>query len=183
MVATESAGLATKKSDSGIERPGVGPFCQVGPAESVRVAGTNTRYPPAASRYRYGRSRLTGLTGSVVYGGSGKDCAGAPWTPAKTWFQTAFDHGPMLESRTRNCCCDPLMMAPVTESARKPPLANCGPAVQKSMNVSVPPVTLTRRIGAACETAQKLPAARQPDSPATLMVRFDSDRQKLTRAM
>jgi len=37
---------------------------------------------------------------------------------------------PMLLSRTRNCCCDPLVTSPRAESAMKPPLANCGPAVQ-----------------------------------------------------
>ena len=42
---------------------------------------------------------------------------------------------------------------------------------------------LTRRIGAACETAQKSPDARQPDRPVTLIVRFDSERQKLSSAM
>src|SRR5690349_16030206 len=94
MVATESAGLATKKSDSGIDRPGVGPLTHVGPEELVRVAGTKTLYRPEASRNRYGRSRLTGVPGSVVYGGFGKDCAGAPSTPANTWFHTAFDHPP-----------------------------------------------------------------------------------------
>jgi hypothetical protein len=51
------------------------------------------------------------------------------------------------------------------------------------MRVRLPPVTLTRRIGAACDTAQKSPEARHPSRPATLMVRFDSDRQKLTSAM
>jgi len=47
----------------------------------------------------------------------------------------------------------------------------------------VPPVTFTRRIGAACETAQNSAPARQPSSPATLTVRFDSDRQKFVSAM
>src|SRR6266542_1288138 len=89
----------------------------------------------------------------------------------------------MLLSRTRNCCCDPLMTKPVWESAMKPPLAYCGPAVQQSINVRLPPVMLTRRIGAACETAQKSPEDRQPDRPMTLIVRFDSERQKLTSAM
>ena len=42
---------------------------------------------------------------------------------------------------------------------------------------------LTRRIGAAWETAQKSPEARQSVRPVTLMVRFASDRQKLTSAM
>ena len=42
---------------------------------------------------------------------------------------------------------------------------------------------LTRRIGAACDTAQKLAEARQPVPPATLIVRLDSERQKLFSAM
>ena len=41
----------------------------------------------------------------------------------------------------------------------------------------------TRRSGAACETAQKSVAAWQPVPPATLIVRFDSERQKLSSAM
>jgi hypothetical protein len=45
------------------------------------------------------------------------------------------------------------------------------------------PLTFTRRSGAACDTAQNSPEARQPDSPATLMVRLDSERQKFTSAM
>jgi len=44
-------------------------------------------------------------------------------------------------------------------------------------------VTLTRRIGAACETAQKLPEAWQPERPVTLIVRFERERQKLLRAI
>ena len=66
----------------------------------------------------------------LVYGGFGKDCAGAPSTPEKTWFQTPLDHSPMLLSRTKYCCWEPLMTSPVFESEMKPPLANCGPAVQ-----------------------------------------------------
>ena len=67
---------------------------------------------------------------SVVYGGLGNDCAGAPWTPAKTWFQTPFVQPPMLLLRTRYCCCEPLTTVPEScESAMKPPLANDG-AVQ-----------------------------------------------------
>ena len=70
------------------------------------------------------------MVASVVYGGSGKDWAGAPSVPENTWFQTPFDQPPSALSRTRNCCCEPLMTKPVRESEMKPPLANCGPAVQ-----------------------------------------------------
>ena len=41
----------------------------------------------------------------------------------------------------------------------------------------------TRRIGAACETAQKSAEDRQPERPVTLIVRFESERQKLSSAM
>jgi len=51
------------------------------------------------------------------------------------------------------------------------------------MNDMVPPFTLTRRIGAACDTAQNSVFVWQPDPPAILIVRFDSDRQKLSSAM
>ena len=52
------------------------------------------------------------------------------------------------------------------------------------MSDRLPPVTLTRRIDAACETAQKFAEARQPSCPAalTLIDRLDSDRQKFTSA-
>ena len=70
------------------------------------------------------------MYGGGLYGVVENDCGGAPTTPEKTWFQTPFDQPPMLLSRTRNCCCDPLMTKPVCESAMKPPLAYCGPAVQ-----------------------------------------------------
>ncbi len=51
------------------------------------------------------------------------------------------------------------------------------------MNDIVPPLMSTRRIGAACDTAQNSVLAWQPGSPARLIVRFDSDRQKLSSAM
>src|SRR5512135_1151477 len=131
----ESPGLAMKNLSMEMEFPSAGPLPQVVSDESVRSAGTNTLYLPSEAMYRNGFSRVTGLVSSVVYAGGlygtdPNDCAGAPTTPEKTWFQTALDQPPMLLSRTRNCCCDPLMMKPVWESAMKPPLAYCGPAVQ-----------------------------------------------------
>ena len=64
---------------------------------------------------------------SVVYGGFGNDCGGAPWTPAKTWFQTPLVQVPTLLFRTRYCCCEPLTTVPEScESAMKPPLAKDG---------------------------------------------------------
>jgi hypothetical protein len=44
------------------------------------------------------------------------------------------------------------------------------------------PLTWTRRIGEACEAAQNSPNW-QPPLPATLMVRFDIERQKFTSAV
>ena len=68
---------------------------------------------------------------SVVYGGTGKPASdGAPATPANTWFQTPFDQLPISLFRVSHCCWDPLTTVPARESAMKPPLANCGPAVQ-----------------------------------------------------
>ena len=67
----------------------------------------------------------------VVYGGVGKSASdGAPTTPAKTWFHTAFVQAPISLLRISHCCCEPLRTVGSLESAMKPPLANCGPAVQ-----------------------------------------------------
>src|SRR5215472_15931742 len=136
MAPTGVLGLAMKNWPIGIDVPGVGPLVQVGPVESCCTAGTNTLKPPSGPVYRYGSSWVTGLVASVVYGpgppGTPKLCGGAPWTPANTWSHTPFVQ-PSIELFLRmNCCCDPLrMVLPVNlESAMKPPLANCGPAVQ-----------------------------------------------------
>src|SRR6476619_1536674 len=67
-----------------------------------------------------------------------------------------------------------------SESEMNPPLANDGPS-QKSKRV-VSPLTCTRRTGAACEAAQNSAAPSQP-LPATLIDRFDTDRQKFVRAV
>jgi len=45
------------------------------------------------------------------------------------------------------------------------------------------PLIFTRRIGAACETAQNSVLPRHPLWPVTLMVRLEMDRQKFTSAM
>jgi hypothetical protein len=63
-----------------------------------------------------------------------------------------------------------------------PPEANCGPAEQKSIS-DRPPLIWTRRIGAACDTAQNSLPVWQPVCPITLMVRFDIERQKFTSAV
>src|SRR5918997_1319128 len=128
---TGSEGRAMKKSRSGIVRPAVTPSSQVTPRELVCAEGTRTPYLPCASTNRYGFSRLTGVASSVVYGGVGEGgAAGGPRAPAKTWFQTPFDHPAISLLRVSHCCCEPLMVNGRRESAMKPPLANCGPAVQ-----------------------------------------------------
>src|ERR1700749_5100141 len=103
------------------------------------------------------------MVASVVYGLAlpglppVKFWAGAPGSPENTWFQTPFDQPSRLLLRTRNCCWEPLITVPPEneESASKPPVAYCGPAEQYSISDRVPPVRLPRRIGAACDTAQK----------------------------
>ena len=93
--------------------------------------GTRTLYSPFASTKRYGFSRLTGVVASVVYGGFGKvESSGAPTTPEKTWFHTPLDQPATSLFRVSHCCCDPLTTKGSLESAMKPPLAYCGPAVQ-----------------------------------------------------
>src|SRR3954462_9033882 len=125
---TESDGRATKKSLIGRERPGVEPSAHVVPRESVCALGTKTRRPPRESTYRNGFSRLAGVVASVVYAGVGNDCGGAPFAPAKTWFQTGFVQSSRSLWRTKNCCCEPLTTVPPekAESEMKPPLAYCG---------------------------------------------------------
>ena len=49
------------------------------------------------------------------------------------------------------------------------------------MNVALP-LTWTRRSGAACDVAQNSPDW-QPPLPATLIVRFEIERQKFTSAV
>src|SRR3954471_4775861 len=130
ILCAESDGVATKKSESGIVRPAGVPAVQEGPRVPVRAAGTRTRYAPPDSN-RYGFSRLTGVVSSVVYGGFGNvESSGAPSTPANTWFQTAFVQNATWLLRVSHCCWEPLMVNGSLESAMKPPLAYCGPAVQ-----------------------------------------------------
>ena len=93
--------------------PGVGADSQVAPEVLVRRFGTSTLIAPAASTNRYGFSRITGVVATVVYGGLGKLCAGAPCTPTKTLFQTAFWLLPMLESRVNHCCWENGCSAPM----------------------------------------------------------------------
>ena len=68
---------------------------------------------------------------SVVYGGLGKPASdGAPTTPANTWFHTPLDQLAIWLLRVSHCCWEPLITVGRRESAMKPPLAYCGPAVQ-----------------------------------------------------
>ena len=60
---------------------------------------------------------------------AGKHWAGAPATPAKTWFHTPLVQPSKALLRTKNCCCEPLttVLPSNLESAMNPPLANDGP--------------------------------------------------------
>src|SRR3954454_12871810 len=112
-------------------RPWVSSIAQDVPLELCCAAGTRTLYLPLPSTNRYGFSRLTGVVASVGYGGFGKPASdGAPVTPEKTWFQTPFDQPARTLLRVSHCCWEPLTTEGMLESAMKPPLAYCGPAVQ-----------------------------------------------------
>src|SRR2546423_13019384 len=105
---TLSDGFATKKSEIGIECPGVEPLAQVVPVPPVCTSGTKTLQSSFASTVRYGASRDTGFVASVVYGGRGNGCGGAPAAPAKTRVRTPVLPEAASLFRTRDCCCDPL---------------------------------------------------------------------------
>src|SRR5437660_8177978 len=188
ILSTESVGWAMKNRLMGMDEPGVAPLAHVVPTELRCTAGTKTLKCPVASKYRYGASRVIGLLASVVYGPPhdawlGKHWAGAPTTPENTWFQTPLLQPSRLLFLTIHCCCEPLTMVlpSNSESAMKPPLAKDG-GVQKSIRV-VNPLMWTRRIGAACDTAQNSPVEQPAFGVVTLMVRFDNERQKFTSAM
>ena len=124
MLSTESPGWAIKNLSIGIDVPGAGPLLQEVPDELCCTAGTKTLYLPLESVYRNGASRVRALVANVVYVGCGKLCCGAPDTPEKTWFQTAFVQTLMELLRVIHCCCVALFTTPSCESAMKPPLAN-----------------------------------------------------------
>src|SRR5581483_4778751 len=172
----------------GRDEPGVGPFAQVVLEVFVCTEGTKTLSFPLESVNKYGASRVTGLVASVVYGpphddAAGKHWAGAPTTPENTWFQTPLVQPSSRLFLTIHCCCEPLstVLPSNSESAMKPPLAKDG-GVQKSIRV-VNPLMWTRRIGAACDTAQNSPVEQPAFGVVTLIVRFDNDRQKFTSAV
>ena len=48
-----------------------------------------------------------------------KAVAGAPTSPRKTWFQTPFDHGPIVLLRVKNCCWPKLPTRPFNWSLAK----------------------------------------------------------------
>ena len=111
-----------------------------------------------------------------------KLCAGAPGSPQNTWFHTPLVHEPISVFRVTYCCWEPFSTVPLSsESAMKPPLAQSGDPSQKSIRV-VLPLMSTRRIGEACEAAHTSSPAKQPVRPATLIVRLETERQKLSVA-
>src|SRR5205807_7550691 len=98
-----------------------------GPTALRCTAGTKTLQLPALSVVRYGGSCETRADGTFVYWPwpGPKLVAGAPLSPRKTWFQTAFDHWPMLLLRVKNCCWPKLPTNPFSSSlAKNPPLTN-----------------------------------------------------------
>src|SRR5580704_10613042 len=105
MAKTDELGLATKNFDSGTEVPASVPPVQAGPVASV-VYG----FAPATPN----------------------DCAGAPGSPQKTWFQTPLLHPSMSLFLVTHCCWEPLVIdLPVnSESAMNPPLAKSGEPLQ-----------------------------------------------------
>ena len=126
-----------------------------------------------------------------------KSVGGAPLSPRNTWFHTPLVQVSMLLLRVKNCCWPALMTTPPlnSSSARNPPLTN--PSLQKSWSDTLP-LMVTRRIGAACDTAQYSNVLLQPgsslvagtkslvdgaDSGVKLRVRFESERQKLFSAV
>ena len=54
------------------------------------------------------------MVASVVIGGVGKLCAGAPFTPENTMFHTEPFQLPKLLSLEYHCCCDAEETWPVT---------------------------------------------------------------------
>src|SRR5437660_5069371 len=181
MVAAESLGWAMKNLLIGSDEPGVAPFAQVVLEVFVCTEGTKTLSFPLESVNRYGASRVSGLVDSVVYGppqedAAGKHWAGAPTTPENTWFQTPLLQPVIWLFLMIHCCCEPLviLLPVIFESAMKPPLAKFG-WLQKSCSVVVPLIS-TRRIGAACDTAQNSPFWQPMFGVFTLMVRFDNER-------
>src|SRR5882757_10941312 len=123
--------------------------------------------------YRYGFSATVGVVETVVSGGLGKLCPGTPVSPTKTMFQLEPVQLPKLSLRVRNCCWLPELTCPVTlESLMNPPLDQ--PPLSSRTTL---PLMLTRRSGAACETAHLV----EPEDG--LRVRFSASRQKFCVAL
>src|SRR4051812_22528184 len=170
--ATELPGLMIAKALSGRDVPVALPELHVVPLAFARSSGTKTFHAPRDSTYRNGFSRTSGEEGTVVYGGSGKLCAGAFRVPTNTMFQLAPVHPPSSLFRVSHCCWLPVFTYPSTfESARKPPLDQPPSSSTRS------PRMCMRRIGAACETAQRL------NAPVGTTAMFSTMRQKFSVAL
>src|SRR6185369_7268183 len=169
---TDVPGFTMKKSLMGSATPAAFAELHVTPLVFERTAGTNTLHSPRSSTKRKGFSRITGADGSVVYGGSGKLCAGAFFVPTNTMFQFAPFQLPSSLFRVSHCCWLPDRTSPSTfESARNPPLDQPPSSSTRS------PRMCTRRIGAACDTAHR------SNPPAGFTDRFSTTRQKLSVAL
>src|SRR5262245_42274762 len=69
-------------------------------------------------------------------------------------FHTALLHPDHLQLRESHCCCEAGTTLPsITESARKPPLAQPAFHFLSKANRCNSPLTCSRRSGAACDTA------------------------------
>src|SRR6476660_8604684 len=95
-------------------------------------------------------------------------------------FHTALLHPDHLLLRESHCCCDAGTTLPsMTESARKPPLAQPAFRFLSKANRCSSPLTCSRRSGAAWETA--ILVTFFVDDGVT--AKFSSDRQKLHVAL
>jgi hypothetical protein len=111
IAASDVAGVATKKDDSGSDLPASAPLAQEVPEEFVRADGTKTSKAPPAPVYRNGSSSVTGLAASTVFCSHWPPNmgAGAPSTPEYTMFHRPplADPQPLVPPmellRTRYC--------------------------------------------------------------------------------
>ena len=160
---------------------------QLVPSAGARLRHAAPCTRPWHRRVRYGALGGDPVVANVVYGSGPRDAeAGgrAPMVPANTWFQTPLLHPFRALLRTRNCCWEPLM------------------TFRRELRVGDEPAAGVLRAGGAVvhqrgQAVDRRPAAsgrpaRPPRTrcwsgshspPATLMVRLDSDRQKLVSAM
>src|SRR5262245_18870075 len=100
--------------------------------------------------------------------------------PTKTMFHTALLQPDLLLLRESHCCCEAGTTLPsMTESARKPPLAQPALYFLSKANRCSSPLTCSRRSGAAWETAILV----TPLVDDGVTEKFSSDRQKLHVAL